>query len=213
VNHNTIVGTSEQGLIGMSETESSYAGQLTACRSNLIYGSTTGNYIAAIRDVGAGTPAVDAVTLATHNYFRNASLGTCVYNTSTSQGSVAGYDGVKISLNDDYPNAQVGANDGTISADPFVDVTRTFAKWAAFKGQSETSAAGVAYAIANPAAATHATTGLLAWVRAGHKVTGAAGSTLQNAGHDGVTVGALAFQAAEDAPTPVLIQSTDILVI
>jgi hypothetical protein len=44
-------------------------------------------------------------------------------------------------------------------------------------------------------------------------VTGAAGSTLQNAGHDGVTVGALAFQAAEDAPTPVLIQSTDILVI
>lgn len=192
VNHNTMLGLSESGLVCLGETSSDFAGQLAECRSNLVYASPAGAACLIVNDLDA-SPAADAVVVASHNATRNASTGTCKYNTNTSQANVVGYSGIVTAENNDYPNACAGTNDITISADPFVDSTRNIAKWAAFKGQAETAAAAIAYAVANPAAATDATTGLRAWVRAGFKVTD---DTLQDAGHDGETIGAGEFQAA-----------------
>jgi len=195
VNHNTFLGLSEQGLIGLGETSSSYAGQVASCRSNLVYASTAGSSCLVIHDQDA-TPGTDVVVVSAYNATRNASTGTCLYNTSTSQNGVVGYHNLKTAENNDYPNASAGTNDITITADPFVASTRNLKKWAAYKGQAETDAAGIAYAVANPAAATDATTGLRAWVRAGFNVTGAAGALLDGAGHDAVTIGAMGFQAS-----------------
>jgi len=193
VNHNTILGLTEAGLIHTDETTNGYAGMVASCRSNLIYASSAGSYVNAVAATGAGTIAVDEVTIADYNAFRNPSSGTCLYNTSTSQGSVVGYNGIKVSNANPYPNAQVGLHDLTITSDPFVDSTRNIAKWGAYKGTAETAAAAIAYAVANPAAATDANTGLWAWVRDGFKVTS---TTLKDAGHDGVTIGAMEYAAA-----------------
>lgn len=193
VNHNTGVGLAgDNGLAHLGESTNSFAGQLAACKSNLLVASAAGNFVNAVADISA-SPGTNAVTAADYNAFRNPSSGTCKYNTSTSQAGVVGYSGVVISANTAYPNATVGAHDLTVTSDPFVDSTRSIETWAAYKGQAGTAAAAIAYAVANPAAATDATTGLRAWVRDGFKVTDA---TLKDAGHDGVTIGAVEFASS-----------------
>src|SRR6185436_8492852 len=98
----------------------------------------TRNY--AIYDAGAGTPTVDAVTLSRNNAFWNPTSGTCTHDTSTSQGGVVGYNGLKVSGTGAFPNAQVGTGDITITSDPFVDTTRNGATWSTLQGGAGTYA-------------------------------------------------------------------------
>jgi hypothetical protein len=148
-------------------------------------------YIYIIQDAGAGTPAVDAVTKSDYNAIQNPSSGTCTYNTSTSQAGVVGYAGIKVSNASAFPNSQVGQHDITLSANPLFDKTRNLATWAQVNhGTDGSYAAAFAVLLANPSLIGQASTGLIAWVRAGHQVTGAAGLLLKDAGHDGVTIGA-----------------------
>jgi hypothetical protein len=194
--HNTQIGSTDSGLIHVGEGGTSYAGEIPDCRSNLICRRTAGGTgVNAVSDFNA---TAEVVTLATHNAFWNGGTNTCYYNTSTSQANVLGYLKTKVALNSPYPNAQIGANDVTITSDPFVDITRNLKKWGAYKGTAETNAAAIAYAVANPTAATDATTGLVAWVKDGFKVTGSQGLSLKDAGHDGVTIGAMGYVAESD---------------
>jgi len=208
-NHNTYCATNgEGGLAHLDETASSYSGELASVRSNLIWASSADTHCLAIYDGGVGTPAVDAVTVARYNGFWNPASGTCYYNSSTSQGSVVGYSGIKISPNTTYPNATVGNNDVTITSDPFVDKTRNLAKWGqVIRGTDGSYSAAIAQLAANPTL-LQGTTGLFAWVRAGWDVTGSAGLTLKDAGHDSVTIGAGSYVASGAAGThPRLVDS------
>jgi hypothetical protein len=200
-NHNTISGTPEGGIIHTDEAASSHAGHVTSCQSNLLWapGAHASNNI--IYAGGSGTPAVDAVTLADYNAIGNPNIGDCYYNTSTLQTTVVGYEGIKISLNDDYPNAQVGANDLTITGNPFVDSTRNWIAWGvAIGGTAATHEAAFAYMAANPSVATDATNGVVQWVKNGFKVTGSQGLLIKDNGHDSVTRGAMAYDVAAAVP-------------
>jgi hypothetical protein len=200
-NHNTISGTPEGGIIHTDEAASSHAGHIASCQSNLLWapGAHASNNI--IYAGGSGTPAVDAVTLADYNAIGNPNIGDCYYNTSTLQTTVVGYEGIKISLNDDYPNAQVGANDLTITGNPFVDSTRNWIAWGvAIGGTAATHEAAFAYMAANPSVATDATNGVVQWVKNGFKVTGSQGLLIKDNGHDSVTRGAMAYDVAAAVP-------------
>lgn len=202
VNHNTMIGESESGLVALSESSASFTGEVASCRSNLRVSSASGTgEVYVVYQGGAGAIVVDAVTLADYNATLNADTGTCKHNTSTSQAGVLGYLGIEVSTVAAFPNAQIGLNDKTLSgtvAALFVDSEYNAKKWSVFKGQAETDAAAIAYAVANPTAATDATNGLRAKVRAAFRVTGTDGLSLQDAAHEGVgyTIGAMGYVAA-----------------
>ena len=89
-----------------------------------------------------------------------------------------------------------------MSTNPFVDSTRNIATWAVHKGLANSgdayntkSDAAYAYFAAGPAATNLNTRimDLVNWVKAGWQVTA---SSLKNAGHDGVTIGAMGWVAS-----------------
>lgn len=210
-NHNTVCAKNmENGSVGMDETGGSIAGQIAACRSNLLWSDTAaaGAGAKAINSLAPTTNAVDSVTLATHNAFLNPFIGTCRYDSSateSTQADVVGYQGLRISRDEAYPNAQVGANDSTLSGTPaalFVDVDYDWIAWGVEKGLSAPTAADVfAYMVANPAIATATTTGFVDKVKAAFNITGSQGLTLKDAGHDSVTIGAMGYVAAGGGST------------
>ena len=166
--HNTVCLTGPYDEPGMLYNASSLpTGAFPSVQANLCWqaGTTyTGNL--AVYDA---SNILNAVTLAGNNAFYNPTTGTCYYNTSTSQSGVTGYSGVKISANTAYPNATVG--NGDITANPqFVDSTRSLATWSSQHGGSGTYASGAALIAANTTLIGQATTGLLAWVKAGFEV-------------------------------------------
>ncbi len=219
VEHNTYCSTSgESGLVGLDETGSSTAGNIPSCRANLLWAPTGSTNSYAVFEGTGGTPAVDAVTVAGYNGFWHPNTATCYYNTSTSQAGVTGYSGIKISANTAYPSATIGTGD--ISGDPaFVDQTRDLASWGgtAAGGSLATVAGALATIAANPALIGQATTGLLAWIRAGFRPTNVAfkavsypadASTTDAGGNSwpgaGPDIGAMAFatstSTANDGP-------------
>ncbi len=189
VEHNTYCGTSgEHALVGTDETASSYAGEIASCRANIVWSASSSTNVYAINATGSGTPAVDAVTTAGYNWFQNPNSGTCTHDTSTSQGSVVGYNGIKVSGTGAFPNAQIGTGDRT--GDPqFFDATRDLASWGGTVagGGVATVAGAIAAISANPALIGQATTGLLAWVRAGFQPQNAALSNASYAGDSSTT--------------------------
>lgn len=205
--HNTAIGSTEAGLVALGESATSYAGECGSCRSNLVVRLTAGGSgVFAVQD---GDSTVNAVTLGSHNAYLNANTSTCHYNTSTAQAGVLGANTIRVSQNDDFPNSNFGENDITLTGDPFVDSTRNLGTWGALKGTDGSESAAIDWAIAHPAETWDDTTGLWAWVRAGYKVTGPQGLLLRNAGHDGVTIGAMEFQAAAGAAAIQLILDCD----
>jgi hypothetical protein len=164
------------GLIGITETTAAYTGEVASCRGNIVWDLTAGEtHSCAVSRKGSATNATDAVTLAGYNGFLNPASSPasgnnqCFYNTSTSQTGVIGYGGIKSSVNHTFPNTAIGTGD--ITADPqFFDNTRCLAKWGGTVagGGVATNAAALATLAANPALIGQATTGLLAWVRAGY---------------------------------------------
>lgn len=154
-----------------SEDTNATAGDIPYFKDNLIWYDSAG--MPKLARVGTGpTDVADPA-----NVLNNAG-----WNTSATQN---GYQG-------DW-SVVPGSTDVSITSDPFVDKTRCLATWAAMKGQATTAAAAKALLAANPALITEADTGLLAWVRAGFKVTD---PTLEDAGRDGVTIGAMGYVAA-----------------
>ncbi len=209
IEHNTQCSCNESAFIDLGETQGSYAGALQSVRSNLIWSPTAGNtFVNAIID-RSPTPTTDALATtpgAGYNGFWNPHSANCTLSGSTV--SCSGYDTVKCSTAG-FPSSQLGTGD--VSANPgFVDSTRGLATWGGTTagGGVATAAAAAATLAANPTLIAQATTGLLAWVRAGYRPTNISfqaasypgdTSTADAAGNSwpgsGPGIGAMAYQS------------------
>lgn len=166
--HNTVVGTAN-AQIALSEAIPTGGPQYSSVKSNLVV-DPTGSTALVVADLADNhTDAVDGDD-ATHNGMYG-------------QGSGDGYEGT-------YTNPP-GAND--VVADPqFVDSARNFGAWSVYKGYAS-SGDTLATKHANALAALKADPqlvqdDLIPWVRAGFAPTN---SIYKDAGHDGVTIGAV----------------------
>lgn len=170
-------------------------GKLLSYKSNLVWAPNGTSHSGAggykVHDI-SGTRATNqddmlAPANATHNYSWNARAGI---------GDVS--DGVGYNFN---TSASPGADDidETGGSGPdFVDSTRSFWAWAVAQGSAGATLAdkvadGIAYLVADPSLIP----GAVAWLRGGFAPTNAA---LRDAGHDGVTVGAVEGEWASPAP-------------
>lgn len=169
--HNTWIASTEAHL-SIGETASSPAGVIKSFKSNITYATRspvgTAQYHIHDRDA-SGTNAQLAASAADINY-------NCGYQLKSA------LDGVGYQLN---CAGTPGAND--INVDPqFVDVTRNLAKWNQSRGGTATLAAALATLQADPSLVPAA----YAWVQGGWAPTNA---SLLDAGHDGVTIGAVEY--------------------
>lgn len=177
-NHNTWIASGEPHL-SIGETNTSPTDQLAAFKSNITYTprspvGTNQYHINNLDQGGSGTPGA-AVTSSPAVIDYN-----CGYpNMKTGTSTYPGYEG-------DFGGTP-GAND--INVDPeFLDPTRTLAKWNASRGGTQTTAAAFVTLMADPSLIPAA----YAWCQGGWAPTN---PLLRNAGHDGVTVGAVEYIA------------------
>ncbi len=169
--HNTWCGTNaDGGLCRTNETLNSYAGEVPSLRGNIVWGSSATGQVLAVTTFSSGTIGTDVFTVAGYNGFLHPDSGTCKWNTSTSQASVVGYQGVITAVNHNFPNTAIGTGD--IVGDPrFVDKTRNLETWAAKHGGSATSASALSLIQASPSLIASS---LIPWVRAGWRPRNAA---------------------------------------
>lgn len=180
--HNTSILATEPTSIkaalgGLGESFNTAAGQVTSFKSNIGYAASSAQaYL--LRNVN-GAPNNDVVTAANANY-NNA------YNV------LAGAEGKGY----DTPiTGSPGAND--LAVDPqFFDETRKASKWDISLGGSGTAANAVTELKKRHLStynSNYTIASLRSYVRAGFAPTNV---SLQSAGHDGVTIGAVEYQAA-----------------
>lgn len=169
--HNTWIASTEAHL-SIGETASSPAGVIKSFKSNITYGtrSPVGNAQWHIHDRDANSTNAQLA----------ASAGDINYNCGF--GLKAASDGVGYQLN---CAGTPGAND--INVDPqFVDVTRNLAKWNQSRGGTATLAAALATLQSDPSLVPAA----YSWVQGGWAPQNV---LLRNAGHDGLTIGAVEY--------------------
>jgi hypothetical protein len=185
--HNTIF--CPESLTGLSYSHSAAmaADRVPEIKSNLFYGNGAGYGI--FNETPADT-AVDALSPGgiLNNAFIGLSDGTCVIGGVNT--TVNGMQASKFSV---APAAQTVLATGGAQ---FFDPTRNCLKWCldvrGFTGtDAEVVADGMDYLFANPAKIDD----MYTWVTNGHYVQNA---TLQNAGHDAVTIGAGGFGTPTD---------------
>lgn len=166
----------------------SYAGHALTfpnVRSNLAWSPTAGQAIVLLRYTGSVQLTTGATT--THNGTWNGYAGT----------DGTGYDSYSVGAI--FSGTAPGANDVDVTTDPFIDWTRSMATWDAHLGGPGTTANALAELAKfnDPTGwnSDYNVPALVAWVREGFKVTGTAGEAFEDAGHDGVTIGAMPFEA------------------
>lgn len=182
VQHNTMWGSpaTEHGL-QLNETTAAVAGMVPLYRSNLYYDtSARGNHFN-IPISGKNPPDDDILTA-------SGATNNCAWNASTYSNPGKGSHGTFYSV--PTTSGQVPGT-GDVNVDPtFIDTTRNFEKFATTFGDAASVANTLARLQADPATQIPA---LLAYVRGGFAPTNA---LLATAGHDGTTIGAVAYAAA-----------------
>lgn len=183
-NHNTQYITANDALVllpqlgTVGETWNTAAGQITSFKSNLMAASAPRN--AYLYDNINGSPNADTVAGADANYNNS-------YNISAGSAG-KGYDAPF--------SVSPGAND--LAVDPqFVDPTRDIKSWSTSLGGAGTLADIRDKFRAQTAGYT--VSDLITWVQHGFKVMNA---SLNNAGHDGVTIGAMDYVTPTPTATP-----------
>jgi hypothetical protein len=170
---------------------------VSSCKSNIVVSPQSGAYLARSDSVvGTAPPIVDVIPASACDY-------NCWQGLSLSRAGQ--FSGIK---------RDTGVEDGTVYRSPmsgrivpgahdkantdpqFVDSTRCIEAWAVTQGSMSKTDAGklqdaFAYCAANP---TVQIPSLVTWVKNGFVVKNPA---LKNAGHDGVTIGAMPFQAGD----------------
>lgn len=177
VTHNTVVGTSTPHIC-ISEADPAGTPQYASVKSNLVV-DPSGSTAQILTDIGSNFDDPVLGTNATHNgQFGQGSFVDPLCG-QTLQGYRANF------------TSAPGAND-VIASPNFVDPGRNFAAWAVYKGAAnQTDSLAVKTAAAEAlikADRTLTRTDLLVWVRAGFAPQN---PVLRNAGHDGVTIGAV----------------------
>ena len=178
VNHNTaLLGT--QQMLTVGETYIGHTGMVSSFRSNLGWDTSARGYLMA--DSGVNDSVSNLVTSANANY-NNA------YN-NLAGSNAKGYNNLEFS------SGSPGANDLAVNPN-FVDSARDIAKWDTSLGGAGTDS-NVITELRKRGLSTwnsnYSTQNLIAYIRAGFAPTNV---SLQNAGHDGVTIGAVEYQAA-----------------
>lgn len=202
-NHNTYISdrtsNTETGM-GFGETYNGHVGMWSSVKSNLAFAYTAAK--ALIISGQANNSKVSNMALptsVTHNYTWNGMTGT-------NSGVIGIHDEATAPANALFTGGTPNASGGTVAANPFVDDTRNIATWAGSLGGTATVAgAGDILRRAfdwtdgayNPAT-DRKPAALYAWVRDGFKVTDPA---LDSVGHDGATIGAMAYVAGAAVPT------------
>ena len=201
------VDNGENGEVRVAETYAGYAGMITAVKSNLAWSANA-----------TSACVFSRISLSTVSDI--ASAGNLDYNgkwnptaAQSAGGNVPGYKDYTISPSQPMFSSAtgLGAHDVTVSANPFVDVNmasanwRNIASWSVHKGQSssgdtyQTKVNGAyTYIKGDPA---NRIADLVNWVKGGWRVTAA---SLKNAGHDGVTIGALEWVSTGSARIPIV---------
>jgi hypothetical protein len=189
---------SECGL-GLGETYNGHVGMVTNFKSNLAVSLTAGR---AVLVAGANHANKVANMLPPANATHNATMNG---KTGTTSG-VTGFHDYQVTT-PFWSGGTLNANGVYLTGTPqVVDPTRNAYKWAVTRGQAESLAGlkivlmrSVDWTDANYDPATaNKPLALLTWVRDGFQVTDAA---LQNAGHDGVTIGAMPYSTAPGVPS------------
>ena len=198
--HNTYVSGvgDEQGGCLYGENNAGFAGEYTAIKSNLAWCPTANSAVVFSRDLASNTQNVVTGGATSVDYNGKWNPFT---TTNGSASPTTPTDGPGYTAHTATPmfssTTGLGAHDVTLSANPFVDSTRNMSTWAASLGGTA-SVAGAFALLANRVDITQAgnasatPSNLLSWVRAGFVVTAPA---LNNAGHDGVTIGAMTYSA------------------
>lgn len=184
-NHNTYPSTAaatESGAVSVGETYAGHAGMVSSFKSNIAWApSASGGYKFQRRNTGTVSDILDAAN-ADYNCGHNLTAGVHGkgYHDSLAQPPAAVmFTGTP------------GAHD--IDTDPkFVDSTRNIAKWAAANGGSESVSSAITLLRADMTLIDD----MVTWVRNGFKVQAI---TLNNAGHDGATIGAMGYQSPTQA--------------
>ncbi len=198
--HNTVCMNGSVGCAA-GATIGQRAGTVLSFRSNIFYNTGTPSFALQNQDPA---PVNDIVTAAHCDY--NAWLGLATVPPGTwndiSDGTV-------------YSTPITGATPpgvhDIVSVDPlFVDPSRNLQAWAVHKGYAASSDSNlnkVLFALrAIQADTTLVASDLLVWVRAGFQPTN---GTIQNAGHDGVTIGSEPFSGGGPASSAATISKTE----
>lgn len=184
VNHNTCFAGAQSPL-AISEGGTNLAGTVTSFQSNIIWVETSRSYYA-----HGGTNGPFAVNDTDHT----ANVSTSTNDIITTADYNGRFNLSNSSTGDSYcfrHSTAPGTHD--VVGDPtFVDKTRSFWKWAINRGSVSTTISGqitdgLAYIKADP---TLTRTSLIPYIQAGFAPQNAG---LNNAGHDSVTIGAVAY--------------------
>lgn len=192
VNHNTVIsdlsGSAETGIVQYGETGGGGVGEVVSLKSNLVWSNTAAKGAALTRLLGTQKDEVLSANADYNGFWNPANDGV------NKQGY---YD--EVTPANLFSSGTPGSHDVVIAANPFLDSSRNFAKWGASLGGLGTSTDTLdlmrkrldwtdpAYAPSNGATVS----ALVAWVQNGFVVTNPA---LNNAGADGVTIGAMPYQ-------------------
>ena len=172
--HNTVYAGSQPGA-AVGETGAGYAGTLAAYKANLVWNSTKVAG-ASYKVYDSGHPASGGTAdIGSHiGMDYNASWKIYTDEPSTYSGNTYSFAGNGYQMN--VSTAYAGANDLADQDPGFVDSTRNLAGWGGTTagGGVATVAGALATIAANPALIGQASTGLLAWVRAGYVPTNSA---------------------------------------
>lgn len=196
-NHNTIHGPyagslNTYGALARTESGGSFTGTNVGFHSNIIH--NTSGVDTDVRGFNmSNLSTIDQITFMENNFWHDVGAPYhLVTHTSLTPGVSVNY----------------GSDDQTGVDGGFVDPDRNLADWDAEEGSGTgTAAAGIDYLLEglngyDPVDKTHKTSlevterpsDLVTYVRDGFKVTN---SAFENAGYDGVTVGAMEYQAPQ----------------
>ena len=195
-------GTNSEVGAGLGETFAGVSGMVTSCKSNL---AVSLNAARAVVIAGANHTGKVPDTAPAANVTHNGSING---KTSTSSGVTAFHDyATDAGTNNFWPTGTLNVSGVNVAGSvPLVAPDRNALKWAVTRGQAESLAGlktvllrSVDWTDANydPAAANKVPA-LLTWVRDGFVTTHA---PFNNAGHDGVTIGAMPYSAVAAGPT------------
>jgi hypothetical protein len=161
-----------------------HAGIIANAKSNLWWVPSGETGYAGVRKANDSTPIQDGITPANYDYNWHWNLA--------AGSETGGFNDNDADSPDMFSTVPTNSNGG--SGDPqFVDATRDLGSW----GSTEESTDGsVAAALAVLQADTSKIPELVTWVKAGFVVQN---SSLEDAGHDSETIGAMGYQAASTA--------------
>jgi hypothetical protein len=177
--HCTYITTGAAGVesgLGLGETYAGHAGMCSSFKSNLGWRSASSGGALINRQGGTVQDIVAAAN--------------CDYNARWNLNNGSDGNGIEGNATNIFSSGTHDANSKTLSADPFVDKARNLAKWDLSLGGPGTVANALVGLMALTSGYTVAA--LIDYVFAGFAVTDV---TLNNAGHDSVTIGAGSYAA------------------